>query len=36
MPRLNISGGSSFEDQIGYSRAVVLDDDWIAVSGTTG
>ncbi|XWX00518.1 hypothetical protein V2A60_008538 [Cordyceps javanica] len=36
MTRQNISGGSSFEDQIGYCRAVVLDDDWIHVSGTTG
>jgi enamine deaminase RidA (YjgF/YER057c/UK114 family) len=30
-----ISSGSTFEDQIGYSRAVV-DGDWIFVSGTTG
>jgi len=30
-----ISSGSSFETDIGYSRAVV-DDDWIFVSGTTG
>ena len=30
-----ISSGSSFEMQIGYSRAVV-DGDWIFVSGTTG
>ncbi len=30
-----ISSGSSFEAQIGYSRAVV-DDDFIFVSGTTG
>ncbi|KAM3555199.1 hypothetical protein ARSEF4850_006103 [Beauveria asiatica] len=36
MPRQNIIGGSSFEDQIGYCRAVVVDDDWIIVSGTTG
>lgn len=36
MPRQNISGGSTFEDQIGYCRAVVLDDGWIHVSGTTG
>lgn len=30
-----ISSGSAFEQQIGYSRAVV-DGDWIFVSGTTG
>jgi len=30
-----ITSGSTFEDQIGYSRAVV-DGDWIFVSGTTG
>jgi len=30
-----ISSGSSFEKQIGFSRAVV-DGDWIFVSGTTG
>jgi enamine deaminase RidA (YjgF/YER057c/UK114 family) len=30
-----ISSGSTFEAQIGYSRAVV-DGDWIFVSGTTG
>ncbi|KAJ4152834.1 hypothetical protein LMH87_009354 [Akanthomyces muscarius] len=36
MARQNISGGSAFEEQIGYCRAVVLDDGWIAVSGTTG
>jgi enamine deaminase RidA (YjgF/YER057c/UK114 family) len=30
-----ISSGSSFELEIGYSRAVV-DGDWIFVSGTTG
>ena len=35
MPRQRISSGSSFEDAIGYSRAVV-DGDWIFVSGTTG
>ncbi|CEJ88111.1 Putative Endoribonuclease L-PSP [[Torrubiella] hemipterigena] len=36
MSRINISSGSAFEAQIGYSRAVVLDDGWIMVSGTTG
>ena len=35
MPRQLISSGSTFEGQIGYSRAVV-DGDWIFVSGTTG
>jgi enamine deaminase RidA (YjgF/YER057c/UK114 family) len=30
-----ISSGSSFEESIGYSRAVV-DGDWMFVSGTTG
>lgn len=35
MKRTLISSGSSFEQEIGYSRAVVL-GDWIFVSGTTG
>jgi enamine deaminase RidA (YjgF/YER057c/UK114 family) len=35
MSRKLISSGSSFESQIGYSRAVV-EGDWIFVSGTTG
>jgi enamine deaminase RidA (YjgF/YER057c/UK114 family) len=35
MARTLISSGSTFESQIGYSRAVV-DGDWIFVSGTTG
>jgi len=30
-----ISSGSRFEQEIGYSRAVV-DGDWVFVSGTTG
>jgi len=30
-----ISSGSTFESDIGYSRAVV-DGDWVFVSGTTG
>jgi enamine deaminase RidA (YjgF/YER057c/UK114 family) len=30
-----ISSGSTFEMEIGYSRAVV-DGDWVFVSGTTG
>jgi formimidoylglutamate deiminase len=33
--RRRISSGSTFEEQIGYSRAVV-DGDWVHVSGTTG
>lgn len=33
--RRRISSGSSFEREIGYSRAVV-DGDWVFVSGTTG
>ena len=35
MARQLISSGSTFEAQIGYSRAVV-DGDWVFVSGTTG
>jgi enamine deaminase RidA (YjgF/YER057c/UK114 family) len=35
MARKRISSGSSFERDIGFSRAVV-DGDWIFVSGTTG
>jgi len=35
MIRKLISSGSTFEDQIGYSRAVVA-GDWVFVSGTTG
>jgi len=35
MTRTLISSGSSFEAQIGYSRALV-DGDWVFVSGTTG
>jgi enamine deaminase RidA (YjgF/YER057c/UK114 family) len=35
MSRHLISSGSTFEREIGYSRAVV-DGDWIFVSGTTG
>lgn len=35
MKRELISTGSSFEEEIGYSRAVVQ-GDWIFVSGTTG
>ncbi len=33
--RRRIRSGSTFEDRIGYSRAVVT-GDWIFVSGTTG
>lgn len=35
MARKLISSDSSFEQDIGYSRAVV-DGDWVFVSGTTG
>ncbi len=35
MARTLISSGSTFEDQMGYSRAVV-DGEWVFVSGTTG
>ena len=35
MNRTLISSGSTFEAQIGYSRAVVS-GDWVFVSGTTG
>ena len=35
MNRTFISSGSTFEAQIGYSRAVVA-GDWVFVSGTTG
>ena len=35
MERTLISSGSPFEQEIGYSRAVVQ-GDWIFVSGTTG
>ena len=35
MNRQLISSGSTFEAQIGYSRAVVS-GDWVFVSGTTG
>jgi enamine deaminase RidA (YjgF/YER057c/UK114 family) len=35
MTRRLISSGSTFEREIGFSRAVV-DGDWIFVSGTTG
>jgi len=35
MARKRISSGSTFEKEIGYSRAVVA-GDWIFVSGTTG
>ena len=35
MTRQHISSGSTFEAEIGYSRAVV-DGEWVFVSGTTG
>ena len=35
MTRRRISSGSTFEEEIGYSRAIV-DGEWVFVSGTTG
>ena len=35
MPRRLVSSGSTFERDIGFSRAVV-DGEWVFVSGTTG
>jgi enamine deaminase RidA (YjgF/YER057c/UK114 family) len=35
MTRQLITSGSTFEDEVGYSRAVV-DGEWVFVSGTTG
>src|SRR6185436_4669494 len=35
MTRVLVSSGSTFEREIGYSRAVVQ-GDWVFVSGTTG
>ena len=35
MARRLISSGSTFEEEIGFSRAVV-DGEWVFVSGTTG
>jgi enamine deaminase RidA (YjgF/YER057c/UK114 family) len=35
MTRRLISSGSPYEEQIGFSR-VVVDGDWVHVSGTTG
>ncbi len=35
MVRRVVSSGSTFEERIGYSRAVVA-GDWVFVSGTTG
>jgi len=35
MARRLIGSGSSFEKEIGYSRAVAA-GDWVFVSGTTG
>jgi enamine deaminase RidA (YjgF/YER057c/UK114 family) len=34
-PRRAILSGSTFEEQIGYARAVI-DGEWVHVSGTTG
>lgn len=39
MDHRRLSTGSSFESQVGYSRAVVVDDPagaWVLVAGTTG
>ena len=33
--RKRLSSGSSFEELMSYSRAVI-DDDWVHISGTTG
>lgn len=35
MTRRLISSGSTFEEEVGYSRAVV-DGEWVFMSGTTG
>jgi enamine deaminase RidA (YjgF/YER057c/UK114 family) len=35
LTRRSISSGSTFEQEIGYARAVV-DGEWVFVSGTTG
>ena len=35
MSRRLVGSGSSFEEEVGYSRAVI-DGDWVFVSGTTG
>ncbi|WP_248722627.1 RidA family protein [Seonamhaeicola sp. ML3] len=35
MMKKRISSGSTFEDAIGYSRAIVR-GDWVFISGTTG
>lgn len=34
-PRQHVSSGSTFEREVGYSRAVVV-GDWVFVAGTTG
>lgn len=36
MARQLISSGSRFEEEVGYSRGVVVDGAWIFLSGTTG
>lgn len=35
MARKHLGTGSTFEEEVGYSRAVV-DGDWVFVAGTTG
>lgn len=36
MTHTRIRSGSAYEPRIGYCRAVVTDDGWIHVAGTTG
>jgi enamine deaminase RidA (YjgF/YER057c/UK114 family)/catechol 2,3-dioxygenase-like lactoylglutathione lyase family enzyme len=36
MTRQRISSGSKFEEEVGYSRGVMVDNEWVFLSGTTG
>ena len=36
MAHRRISSGSPYEKKVGYCRAVVTDDGWVFVAGTTG